>query len=74
MFASGEKQSLRKKYDVVVAGGGASGLIAAKAAAQNGWVDERSTVLEMLMGMKRAGADLIITYHAKDAIRWLKEQ
>lgn len=44
-----------------------------KAAALNGWIDERSTVLEMLMGMKRAGADLIVTYHAKDAIRWLKE-
>ncbi|WML30537.1 porphobilinogen synthase [Neobacillus sp. OS1-32] len=44
-----------------------------KAAAQNGWIDEKSTVLEMLTGMKRAGADLIITYHAKDAIRWLKE-
>lgn len=44
-----------------------------KAAAQNGWVDEKQTVLEMLVGMKRAGADLIITYHAKDAIRWLKE-
>lgn len=44
-----------------------------KAAAQNGWIDEKQTVLEMLVGMKRAGADLIITYHAKDAIRWLKE-
>ncbi|WP_042354882.1 porphobilinogen synthase [Bacillus rubiinfantis] len=44
-----------------------------KAAAQNGWIDEKSTVLEMLVGMKRAGADLIVTYHAKDAIRWLRE-
>ncbi|WP_462412406.1 porphobilinogen synthase [Neobacillus sp. Marseille-QA0830] len=44
-----------------------------KAAAQNGWIDEKATVLEMLVGMKRAGADLIITYHAKDAIRWLRE-
>jgi len=44
-----------------------------KAAAQNGWIDEKQTVLEMLIGMKRAGADLIITYHAKDAIDWLKE-
>ncbi|CAM3747844.1 porphobilinogen synthase [Mesobacillus zeae] len=44
-----------------------------KAAAQNGWVDERNTVLEMLTGMKRAGADLIITYHAKDAARWLQK-
>lgn len=45
-----------------------------KAAAQNGWIDERAVVMEMLTGMKRAGADLIITYHAKDAARWLKEQ
>lgn len=44
-----------------------------KAAALNGWIDEKKTVLEMLVGMKRAGADLIITYFAKDAIRWLKE-
>ncbi|MGP7816815.1 porphobilinogen synthase [Niallia sp. 01092] len=45
-----------------------------KAAAQNGWIDEQKTVMEMLVGMKRAGADLIITYFAKDAARWLKEQ
>ncbi|MEH7106650.1 porphobilinogen synthase [Bacillus sp. JJ1764] len=44
-----------------------------KAAALNGWVDEKKTVLEALVGFKRAGADLIITYHAKDAARWLKE-
>jgi porphobilinogen synthase len=44
-----------------------------KAAAANGWLDERSTVLEALMGFKRAGADLIITYHALDAARWLQE-
>lgn len=45
-----------------------------KAAAQNGWIDEDRVVLEMLTGMKRAGADLIITYHAKDASRWLAAQ
>ena len=44
-----------------------------KAAAQNGWIDEKTIVLEMLTGMKRAGADFIITYHAKDAARWLAE-
>jgi len=43
-----------------------------KAAAANGWLDERSTVLEALMSFKRAGTDLIITYHALDAARWLK--
>ncbi len=42
-----------------------------KAAAANGWLDERSIVLEMLLSMKRAGADMVITYHAKDAARWL---
>jgi len=42
-----------------------------KAAAQNGWLDERRAVLEALTGIKRAGADIIITYHAPDAARWL---
>ncbi|HEY8530501.1 MAG TPA: porphobilinogen synthase [Paenibacillaceae bacterium] len=42
-----------------------------KAAAMRGWIDERAVVLETLTGMKRAGADMIITYHAKDAARWL---
>ncbi|MBB6672289.1 porphobilinogen synthase [Cohnella nanjingensis] len=45
-----------------------------KAAALQGWIDERAIVLETLTGMKRAGADLIITYHAKDAVRWLNGQ
>jgi porphobilinogen synthase len=43
-----------------------------KAAATNGWLDEQRVVLELLTGIRRAGADLIITYHAKDAARWLK--
>jgi porphobilinogen synthase len=43
-----------------------------KAAAQNGWLDEERAVLEVLTGIKRAGADLIITYHAKEAAEWLK--
>jgi len=45
-----------------------------KAAAANGWIDEKPVVMEMLLGMKRAGADIIITYHAKDVARWLKEE
>ena len=45
-----------------------------KAAAQNGWLDEKRVVLEALTGIKRAGADIIITYHAKDAAKWLKEE
>ena len=44
-----------------------------KAAAANGWIDEKRVVLETLIGFKRAGADLVITYHAKDAARWLAE-
>jgi porphobilinogen synthase len=44
-----------------------------KAAAANGWIDEKRVVLETLTGFKRAGADLILTYHAKDAARWLAE-
>ncbi|MEK5185757.1 porphobilinogen synthase [Solibacillus sp. FSL R5-0449] len=45
-----------------------------KAAAQNGWIDEKAVVMETLLGMKRAGSDLIITYHAKDVCRWLEEK
>ena len=44
-----------------------------KAVAAQGWMDERRTTMEILLSMKRAGADLIITYHAKDAAFWLKE-
>jgi porphobilinogen synthase len=43
-----------------------------KAAARNGWVDEERVTLEILTSIKRAGADLIITYHAKDAAQWIK--
>jgi len=42
-----------------------------KAAAERGWLDERRAVLEVLTAIRRAGADLIVTYHAKDAARWL---
>ncbi|WP_261133122.1 porphobilinogen synthase [Bacillus sp. Marseille-Q3570] len=45
-----------------------------KAASQNGWIDEKEVVLEKLTGMKRAGADLIITYFAKDASRYIDER
>lgn len=43
-----------------------------KAAAANGWLDEDRVALEILTGIRRAGADLIVTYHAKDAARWLQ--
>ena len=42
-----------------------------KAAAREGWIDERSAVLEILTSIKRAGADMILTYHAKEAAEWL---
>lgn len=45
-----------------------------KAAAQNGWIDERSVVLESLTGIKRAGASIIITYYAIEAARWLAQE
>lgn len=45
-----------------------------KAASQNGWIDEKRTVLELMTGLKRAGSDLIITYHALDIARWLQEE
>lgn len=44
-----------------------------KAAAINGWINEKEVVMESMLAFKRAGADLIITYHAKDLARWLKE-
>jgi porphobilinogen synthase len=44
-----------------------------KAAAERGWIDERRLVLETLIGIRRAGADVILTYYAKDAARWLRE-
>ncbi len=45
-----------------------------KAAAAKGWLDERAVVLELLTGIRRAGADLVVTYHAKEAAGWLQER
>lgn len=44
-----------------------------KAAAERGWIDEKRIVMETMTGFKRAGAKMIITYHALDVARWLKE-
>jgi porphobilinogen synthase len=44
-----------------------------KAAAQNGWLDEERAVLEALTGIKRAGAEIIISYHSPDVARWLQK-
>ena len=43
-----------------------------KAAARNGWLDEQKIALEILTAIKRAGAEMILTYFAKDAVQWLK--
>jgi porphobilinogen synthase len=65
---------VREVCNVPVAAYNVSGEYAmVKAAAASGWIDERRTVLETLTGIKRAGADLILTYHALDAARWLRQ-
>jgi porphobilinogen synthase len=64
---------VRDAFDVPVGAYNVSGEYAmVKAAAQKRWLDEKRVVLEILTGIQRAGADIILTYHAKDAARWLK--
>ena len=64
----------RDRFDAPIAAYNVSGEYAmVKAAAANGWIDERRIVLEILTGIVRAGADFVLTYHAKDAARWLKD-
>jgi porphobilinogen synthase len=66
-------RTIRDSFDLPLAAYNTSGEYAmVKAAAMNGWIDERAVVLETLTGLKRAGADLIITYHAIDAANWLQ--
>lgn len=63
------------RFDVPVAAYNVSGEYSmVKAAARNGWLDEERSVMEILTSIKRAGADLILTYHAKDAARWMRKQ
>ncbi len=67
-------RQVREAFPVPVAAYQVSGEYAMiKAAAQRGWLDERAVALEALTAIKRAGADLILTYFAKDAARWLRE-
>ena len=64
---------VRDTFDVPVAAYNVSGEYAmVKAAAQKGWLDEQRVVTEILTGIQRAGAEIILTYHAKDAARWLQ--
>ncbi|HWY42305.1 MAG TPA: porphobilinogen synthase [Candidatus Sulfotelmatobacter sp.] len=66
-------RAVRERFDVPVGAYNVSGEYAmVKAAAQKGWLDEKRTILEILTGIQRAGADIILTYHAKDAAKWLK--
>jgi len=64
----------RQSFDLPLATYNVSGEYAmVKAAAQNGWLDGKQATLELLTSMKRAGADIIITYHAKEAAAWLRD-
>ncbi len=66
---------VKDEFKVPVAAYNVSGEYAMiKAAVMNGWLEEKRVVLELLTGIKRAGADIIVTYHAKDVARWLKEE
>ena len=68
-------RQIRDNFDLPLVVYNVSGEYAmVKAAAAKGWIDEKRIVLETLLGMKRAGADIIITYHALDAARWLQEK
>lgn len=68
-------RDVKNNFDVPIVAYNVSGEYAmVKAAAINGWINEKETVLETLTGMKRAGADIILTYHAKDVARWLEEK
>ena len=63
---------VRQRFDVPVAAYNVSGEYSMiKAAAAAGYLDERAVVLESLTAIRRAGADIVITYHAKDVARWL---
>lgn len=67
-------KDIRNSYNIPIVAYNVSGEYAmVKAAAANGWIDEKKIVMENLIGMKRAGASMIITYHALDAARWITE-
>lgn len=67
-------QEANKRFNVPIACYNVSGEYAMiKAASQNGWIDEKAVVLEMMIGFKRAGAKIVITYHALDIAKWISE-
>ncbi len=64
----------RRRFDAPIAAYNVSGEYAmVKAAAERGWIDEKRIVLEILTGIVRAGADFVLTYHARDAAGWLRD-
>ena len=66
-------RSVREEFDVPVGAYNVSGEYAmVKAAARNGWIDEQRVVMEIMTGIQRAGASMVLTYHAKDVARWVK--
>lgn len=68
-------KAARERFELPIAAYNVSGEYSmVKAAAQLGWIDEKRIVMENLTAIKRAGADIIITYHAIDAAKWLEEQ
>lgn len=68
-------KSVRERFNLPLACYNVSGEYSmVKAAARNGWIDEKRITMEILTGLKRAGADLLISYHAKEAARWLHEK
>jgi porphobilinogen synthase len=67
-------REVRNTFDYPLAAYNVSGEYSmVKAAAKQGWLDEKNVVMEIMTSIKRAGADIILTYHAKDVARWLKE-
>lgn len=68
-------KEISQNYNIPIAAYNVSGEYSmVKAAAANGWIDEKKIVMENLTGLKRAGAKMIITYHALDAAKWIREE
>ena len=68
-------RAARDRFDLPIAAYNVSGAYAmVKAAAANGWIDEERIVMENLTAIRRAGADIIITYHALDAVKWMEKR
>ena len=62
------------KYNIPIVAYNVSPKYAMVSVAANGWIDEKKIVMENMVGLKRAGAKMIITYHALDVAKWLKEE